>query len=209
MTTLDAEAAAAEVAAATPLAGDPAILGLPSFIVGSVALGLALVGVVPAAAAGAPLAIILAATSIGLFIAAIWAAALGQSAVASVFGIFGGFWLSYAVLVIGLVHNWFGIPAPAAVATQKLFLITWLAVIVMLTLGTLRLPLAFTAVFALIDVALVLLLIATIQASASLTKAAGYVVLAFAAIGVYLFFGSASVATGGKALPLGKPILHG
>jgi uncharacterized protein len=209
MTTLDAEAAAAEVAAATPLAGDPAILGLPSFIVGSVALGLALVGVVPAAAAGAPLAIILAATSIGLFIAAIWAAALGQSAVASVFGIFGGFWLSYAVLVIGLVHNWFGIPAPAAVATQKLFLITWLAVIVMLTLGTLRLPLAFTAVFALIDVALVLLLIATIQASAGLTKTAGYVVLVFAAIGVYLFFGSASVATGGKALPLGKPILRG
>jgi succinate-acetate transporter protein len=209
MTTLDAEAAAAEVTAAGPLAGDPAILGLPSFIVGSVALGLGLVGVVPATAAGAPLAIILAATSVGLFIAAIWAAALGQSAVASVFGIFGGFWLSYAVLVLGLVHNWFGIPAPAAVATQKLFLITWLAVIVMLTLGTLRLPLAFTAVFALIDVALVLLLIATIQASASLTKAAGYVVLAFAAIGVYLFFGSASVATGGKALPLGKPILHG
>jgi len=209
MTTLDAEAAAAEVAAATPLAGDPAILGLPSFIVGSVAFGLGLVGVVPAAAAGAPLAIILAATSIGLFIAAIWAAALGQSAVASVFGIFGGFWLSYAVLVLGLVHNWFGIPAPAAVATQKLFLITWLAVIVMLTLATLRLPLAFTAVFALIDVALVLLLIATIQASAGLTKTAGYVVLVFAAVGVYLFFGSASVATGGKALPLGKPILRG
>jgi uncharacterized protein len=209
MTTLDAEAAAAEVAAATPLAGDPAILGLPSFIVGSVALGLGLVGVVPATAAGAPLAIILAATSVGLFIAAIWAAALGQSAVASIFGIFGGFWLSYAVLVIGLLHNWFAIPVPAAVATQKLFLITWLAVIVMLTLATLRLPVAFTAVFALIDVALVLLLIATIQASAGLTKAAGYVVLAFAAVGVYLFFGSASVATGGKALPLGKPILHG
>src|SRR5215470_2354775 len=201
MTTLDAEAAAAEVAAATPLAGDPAILGLPSFIVGSVALGLGLVGVVPATAAGAPLAIILAATSVGLFIAAIWAAALGQSAVASIFGIFGGFWLSYAVLVIGLLHNWFAIPVPAAVATQKLFLITWLAVIVMLTLATLRLPVAFTAVFALIDVALMLLLIATIQASAGLTKAAGYVVLAFAAVGVYLFFGSASVATGGKALP--------
>src|SRR5579871_2042864 len=209
MTVLDAEAAATEVAVAGPLAGDPTILGLPSFIVGSVALGLSLVGVVPATAAGAPLAIILAATSIGLFIAAIWAAALGQSAVASVFGIFGGFWLSYAVLVLGLVHNWFAIPAPAAVATQKLFLITWLAVIVMLTLATLRLPLAFTAVFALIDVALVLLLIATIQASAGLTKAAGYVVLVFAAIGVYLFFNSSSVATGGKAFPLGKPILGG
>jgi succinate-acetate transporter protein len=192
-----------------PLAGDPAILGLPSFIAGSVALGLGLVGVVPATAAGAPLAIILAATAVGLFIAAIWAAAIGQSAVAGIFGIFGGFWLSYVVLVVGLIHGWFGITPLAAVATQKLFLITWLVIIVMLTLGTLRLPLAFTAVFALIDVALLLLLIATIQASAGLTKTAGYVVLAFAALGVYLFFGSAGVATGGSALPPGRPVLHG
>lgn len=203
-----AEAAVAEAAAVGPLAGDPAILGLPSFIVGSVALGLVLVGVVPSTAVGASLPIILAATSAGLFVAAIWSAAIGQSAVASIFGIFAGFWLSYAVLVIGLIHNWFGITAAAAVATQKLFLIAWLVVIVMLTLATLRLPLAFTAVFVLVDVALVLLLTATIQASSGLLKTAGYVVLVFAALGVYLFFGSASVATGGKALPLGRPVLR-
>jgi uncharacterized protein len=217
MTALDAAAEgnpqssvhAEEAAATGPLAGDPAILGLPSFIVGSVALGLALVGVVPATAVGAPLAIILSATAVGLFIAAIWAAAIGQSAVAGVFGIFAGFWLSYVVLVVGLIHGWFGITPLAAVATQKLFLITWLVIITMLTLATLRMPLAFTVVFALIDVALLLLLIATIQASSGLTKTAGYVVLAFAALGVYLFFGSAGVATGGKPLPLGKPVMHG
>ena len=33
-------------------------------------------------------------------------------------------------------------------------------------------------------------------------------VLAFAALGVYVFFGSASMATGGKPLPLGRPVLH-
>jgi succinate-acetate transporter protein len=202
------ELTVAEVAAVGPLAGDPATLGLPSFVVGSIALGLTLVGVVPATAVGAPLAIILAATAAGLFIAAIWAAAIGQSAVASIFGIFAGFWLSYAVLVIGLLHSWFGITAPAVVATEKLFLLSWLIIIVMLTLATLRLPLAFTAVFALIDVALLLLFINTIHASTGLSKTAGYVVLAFAAIGVYLFFGSGSVATGGKPLPLGRPIIH-
>jgi succinate-acetate transporter protein len=194
---------------AGPLTGDPAVLGLPSFIVGSVALGLALVGVVPATAVGASLPIILAATSIGLLVAAIWAAAIGQSAVACVFGIFSGFWLSYVILVIGLLHGWFGILPRDAVATQKLYLITWLVVIVMLTLATLRLPSAFTAVFVLIDVALLLLLLGTVNASSGLLKTAGYVVLAFAAIGVYLFFDAASVATGGKALPLGKPLLHG
>ena len=199
---------AVTVAVPGPLGGDPAILGLPSFIVGSVALGLALVGVTPAAAVGAPLAIILAATAVGLTIAAVWAAAIGASAVAGIFGIFAGFWLSYAVLVVGLIHGWFGITALAVVNTEKLFLIAWLVIIVMLTLATLRLPLAFTAVFLLIDVALLLLLINTFSASSGLTKTAGYVVLVFAAIGVYLFFGSASVATGGKAFPLGRPLLH-
>jgi succinate-acetate transporter protein len=195
-------------AVAGPLTGDPGMLGLPSFIVGSVALGLVLVGVVPAGTVGASLPIILAATSVGLIVATIWSAAIGQSAVASVFGIFGGFWLSYAVLVLGLTHNWFGITAPAVVDTQKLFLIAWLVVIVMLTVATLRLPLAYTAVFALIDVALLLVLLGTVQASSGLLKTGGYFVLAFAALGIYLFFNSASQATGGAALPLGKPVLR-
>ena len=44
---LEQEAVAAP-AVVGPMAGDPAMLGLGSFIVGSVALGLGLVGVVPA-----------------------------------------------------------------------------------------------------------------------------------------------------------------
>ena len=183
---------AVTVAVPGPLGGDPAILGLPSFIVGSVALGLSLVGVTPATAVGAPLAIILAATAVGLTIAAVWAAAIGASAVAGIFGIFAGFWLSYAVLVFGLIHGWFGITALAVVDTEKLFLISWLVIIATLTVATLRLPLAFTAVFLLIDVALLLLLINTFSASSGLTKTAGYVVLVFAAVGLYVCFGSAS-----------------
>jgi hypothetical protein len=31
-------------------------------------------------------------------------------------------------------------------------------------------------------------------------------VLAFAAVGVYVFYGAASLATGGKGVPLGKPV---
>lgn len=205
--TLEAEPAPPAVAG--PLLGDPAALGLPSFIVGSVALGLVLVGMVPATAVGASLPIIFAATATGLFVATIWSAAVGQSAVACVFGIFAGFWLSYAVLVTGLIHGWFGITLGAVKSTQELFLTAWLIVIVMLTLATLRLPLAFTAVFVLIDIALVLVLIGTANTSTNVLKAAGYVVLAFAAVGVYLFFSTLSQATGGKPLPLGTPVLHG
>jgi succinate-acetate transporter protein len=193
-----------------PLSGNPALLGLPSFIVGSLALGMVLVGVVPPLAVGASLPIILAATSVGLILATIWAAAVGQSAVASVFGIFAGFWLSYAVLVLGLVHNWFGLGVVVnAVSTQELYLVAWLVIIVLLTLATLRLPLAFTVLFGLIDVALLLVLLGTTQASSGLLKAGGYLVFAFAAVGVYLFYDATTQATGGPALPLGKPILHG
>src|SRR6201985_2696449 len=168
-----------------PLAGAPAMLGLSSFIVGSVALGLGLVGVVPVGVLGAPLAIILSATALGLLLAAVWAAAVGQSAVAAVFGIFGTFWLSYGVLVLGLDHNWFAIPTTAVLATVKLFLVAWLVAIIMLTLATLRLPAAFTAVFVLVDLALLLLLLAYSSASAAgvpsagLIKVAGYVILLF------------------------------
>ncbi len=196
-----------EAAVAGPLAGDPMSIGLPLFIAGSVALGLAEVGVVPAAAVGAALPIILCATALGLFLATIWAASLGQSAVAAVFGIFAGFWSSYAVLVLGLTHSWFGIAPTAIQATQELFLVSWLVVIVMLTLATLRLPSAYTALLFLVDLALLLIFLSVNETSTSLAKAGGYVILIFAAVGVYLFASTASVATGGNPLPLGRPTL--
>jgi uncharacterized protein len=199
---------AAEEGAVAPLAGDPGLLGLPSFIVGTVAIALVFIGVVPADNTGAALPIILAATATGMFIAAIWAAAIGQSAVAGINGTFAGFWLSYAVLVLGLTHNWFGITPAATIASEKLFLIAWLAVMVTLTLATLRLPLAFTVLLTLVDVAVLLVLLGTVQASTGLLKAGGYVALAFATVGAYIFAGAASHATGGNELPLGTPVLH-
>jgi uncharacterized protein len=222
MTALDAnpddtaQNAAAEAPAPPvvgPMAGDPGMLGLGSFIVGSIALGLGLVGVVPVGVLGAPLAIILAATALGLLLAAIWAAAVGQSAVAAIFGIFGTFWLSYVVLVLGLDHSWFAITVTAVLATVRLFLLSWLIVVLMLTLATLRLPLAFTVLFGLVSLALLMLLLAWEETSplgvpsSGLLKTGGYVVLIFAALGVYLFFGAASAGTGGKGLALGKPLM--
>ncbi|MDQ6607086.1 MAG: GPR1/FUN34/YaaH family transporter [Actinomycetota bacterium] len=189
-------------------AGDPAILGLPIFAVGSVALGLALVGYVPAAAAASALPIIMAATGLGLIVSAIWAAALGQTMVACIFGLFSGFWWSYAALVLGLNHNWFAIPAGDVQHSVALFQISWAVVMAALTIATLRLPRAFTAVVGLVVLALILLIIGTLGPNDTFTKLAGYVTLAFAALGGYLFLGAASVATGGAPYPLGDPILR-
>jgi succinate-acetate transporter protein len=186
---------------------DPAILGLPIFAAGSVALGLALVGYVPAAAVGSVLPIVLAATGLGLLIATLWAAGLGQTMLAGVFGLFAGFWWSYAALLLGLNHDWFAIPSPNVERSTALFLISWAVVMGALTIASVRLPIAYTAVFALVVAALVLLIFATLNADATLTKEAGYVVLAFAALGLYLFLSSASVAAGGRGYPLGPPLV--
>jgi succinate-acetate transporter protein len=205
---------ATEVAVAAPMPvveappGDPAILGLPIFAAGSVALGLALVGFVPAAAVGSVVPIVLAATGLGLLIATIWSAAVGQTMVAGVFGLFAGFWLSYAVLLLGLNHDWFAIPAANVNRSIELFLITWAVVMFTLTVASVRLPLAYTLVFALVVAALVLLIFGTINGDATLNKAAGYVALAFAALGLYLFLATASIATGGRGYPLGQPIVR-
>jgi len=165
------------------------------------------IGVVPAVAVGASMPIVLAA-AVGMFLATIWAARVGQSAAAGISGIVGGFLLSYALLTLGLIHGWFGIPLIAVADTQKMFLIAWIAIVSVLVLATLRLQVGFTLLFAAVDVALILSLLGVIQTSANLTKASGWVLMAVSAIVAYLFVGSASGATGGKELPLGPPILH-
>jgi uncharacterized protein len=190
-----------------PLAGDPLALALPVFILGSVALGMVLVGFVSPLATGAALPIVLAATAAGLFLSAIWAMALGQSAVALVAGVFAGFWASYAFLLLGLMHGWYGIGLLDVRSTLELFLTAWIVVFSMMTLATLRLAAAFTAVIFLVDVALIFFLVAVANTSVNWQKAAGAVVFLFATVGIFIFFGTASVATGGKAIPLGRPLL--
>lgn len=201
------EDAPAPVAAppATPPA-DPLMLGLPVFLVGSLALGLSFTTFLPATAAAGILPIVMAATGLGLILATVWAINLGQSVVACILGSFAGFWLSYATLVLGLTHGWFAIAAADVKETVGTFQLCWAVAAGILTLATLRLPLAFTTLLGLVTAALTVATIATYNSSTTLSKAAGYVVLAFAVNGLYLFVNSASTALGGPSYPLGKPL---
>jgi uncharacterized protein len=205
-----ADAAAADTAAA---GANPALIGVPTFVIGSVALGLYLIGFTGSSANAAigMVPILFVCTGLGQVIAALWAIRVGAGAVAAIFGIFSGFWLSFATLVVGLGHNWFGDAAAegAAVAAQETFLLTWLIGVVVLTLASLRLPAAFTALFALIAVALLLVLLGTSAGSTGLLFGGGIAVFAFTLIGVYLFFDAMGQATGAKALPMGKPLVGG
>lgn len=195
-------------AAPGPLAGQPGMVGIPTVIAGAVGLGLVNVGYVPAAAAGAALPTILTATAVGLLITTIWAAALGQNVSASLFAVFFGFYASYVALALGLGHNWYTIPAEQAGATVAVWLICWLVTIALLTVVTLKLPWSFTLLLALVDVALVLLLIGTLTGVSVWNQAGGVVVFVFIAVAIYLYLDLVSTETGGKGLPLGQALLR-
>jgi uncharacterized protein len=198
---------AADEPAAGPLS-EPGMVGLPSFIVGVVALGLVSIGVLPNAPTTAVLPIVLAATSVGLLLATIWSAVSRQNAAAGIYGVFSGLFASYALFQMGGLHGWFGIGLAQQVDSEKLFLISWLVIITMLVLATLRLPVIFPALFALVDLSLLFSLLNVIHSSTALQKVSGWSALAVAAVGIYLFISSSFHATGGKELPGGKPVLH-
>jgi len=205
-----AEATALEnkLANAPPAPGaDPAMVAIPTVIAGAVGLFLTTVGFVPASAGLAAIPVILAATCLGLLIGTIWAAALGQNIVATLYAVFLGFYFSYAIMQLGLAHDWYKIAQDQVAMTVAVFLICWIVVIVMLTAATLKLPFAFTVLLGLVDAALAILLVNLFWPSVLLQMLASGFVFAFVALGIYLYFHVMSLAFGGKGLPLGQPLV--
>ncbi|TNC24866.1 GPR1/FUN34/YaaH family transporter [Amycolatopsis alkalitolerans] len=189
--------------------GDPLIVGLPIFAVGSLALGMALIGVVPATALGAVIPIVLLGTGLFLTIVTVWAALLAQTMVAGITGTFAGFWLSFGALLLGLGHNWYGIGAADVAATQTLFFIAWGSLFLFLLVPCLRLPMVYPAVVALVVVTLALAAAGARTGDANLMKTAGYVVLVFTLLGFGAFVNVALTAMGAKRPfpPLGRPLI--
>ncbi|MBN9098603.1 MULTISPECIES: GPR1/FUN34/YaaH family transporter [unclassified Pseudonocardia] len=194
----------------SPLSGDPLLLALPTFAVGAIGLGLYLWGYIPS---GGMLAILGIVAGLGVGAGSVWAAALGQSAVAGILGVFSGFYVSFTVLVLGLTHGWWGInaadPANATIVvhTQATFLIAFLVLFVAITLTTLRLFMAFTVLMVLVDITVVLVLLGVLNGSTGLLQAGAIGVWAFVAVGLYIWAAQMSVGTGGKPMALGKPII--
>jgi uncharacterized protein len=187
--------------------GDPLMLGLPAFVVGWTCVGLALVGVVPAAAVGGIVPILLLGTGIFQLISAVWAFLLGQSLVAAIFGLFSGIAFAFCVFLLGLFHNWFAIPAADVSGVEALFTISWGIVFVFLTWIMFKLPAVYGVIMILVETALGLLSAAYLTGSANLVTAGGAAVLAFSALGAYAWLNVASEAGGGPAWPpLGPPL---
>jgi uncharacterized protein len=187
--------------------GNPGLLALPLVIAGGFGLGLTNTRIVDVAAAAVP--ILLSATAVGLLLATVWAAALSQNVNATVYGVFFGFYASYAALSLGLTHDWFGIAAADVGKTTALWLGSWLLTIGLLTVLVLRLPWTYPLLLAIVDVALVLLLVGNLTGSAAATQAGGWFVFAFVALVGYYYVAALWEETGGRSLPLGRPLVGG
>ncbi len=188
--------------------GNPLIAGLPGFVIGSIALALQGLGFFSPEAGMAVVPITLGASAISTAFATMWAIRLGDNAVAVVFVTFTGFWVSYSLLSLGLIHGWLAVPAAEVRDAQGIFLTSWLLVLVALTVGTLRLPSIFTLTLVLVDASVALNTTAVLSATPVLGDAAGWCAVGFGAIGMYLLIGAVLEIGGGKPFPLGRPLLR-
>jgi Na+-transporting NADH:ubiquinone oxidoreductase subunit NqrB len=184
-----------------------------------VALGLQLVGYVNVKSSGSPVALILAASGLGLLVATIASTRLqttplsspwsrGRSLPTAILGVLAAFFLSYGFLILGLVHSWFGLLPSYVQHTIASFEISWLVVFVFFAIASTRLPALFTVLFVAFGAVLILLLINTLSTSTSttLSTVAGVLALIIAAAAGYVFLAIASVASAGREYPLGPPI---
>lgn len=200
------QAAGVSAPAAAVPTGNPALLGLATFLPGALSLGLWLVGYLPAADLGGIVPTLWFSSGLFLLISSIWATRLGSSAVAAILGVFSAFWLSLGLLVVASTDLLFGLTAKSN--PLPTFLLSWLIVFVALTLTTLRLPLAFTAGFLFVDIAVALVLAYVLTSTQLYATLAGIAVFVFCAIFAYIWIDGVSQELGGKALSMGNPILR-
>ncbi len=196
--------AAAAPAPAAPV-GNPALLGLATFLPGALSLGLWLVGYLPAGDLGGVAPAILFSSGLFLLVATVWCSHVGNSLVGAIFGTFSAFWLSLGVLIAALTNGWMGLAATSQALTT--FLIAWLIVFVLLTLATLRLPLAFTAGFLFVDITVALVLAYTLTATQIFATLGGVCVFVFCAIFAYIWFDGVGQELGAKPMGMGSPMM--
>jgi succinate-acetate transporter protein len=201
-----------EPAAAAPV-GNPALLGLLTFLPSGISLGLWFVGYLPLTLPGGLIPIVTFSAGLFLLVATAWAARLGASAVAAIFGVFSAFWISFGFLVLALNNGLIAGSGDGGALTaadigsiQAAYLLSFLLVFVLMTLITLRLPVTFTAGFVFVDITFALALAGVLTGNTLLFTLAGVTTFIFCAIFAYILADGMSQELGGRAYPLGNPI---
>jgi len=199
---------AAAAVEAAPAVGNPALLGLMTFLPSGITLGLWFVGYLDTTTLPGGM-IPIVALSAGLFqlVAAIWAGRLAQNTVAAIFAVFSAFWLSFAFLLMGATSGWWGYTAANVANVEATYLLSFLIVFVLLTLATLRLPLAFTVGFVFVVLTFALAYLGVATGSAGLFPIAGITTFLFCIVFGYILFDGIGQDLGGKPMPMGNALV--
>jgi uncharacterized protein len=153
--------------------GEPLALGLMAFALGTLVVGMALVGVFPASALGGVVPVVAGFCGIALFTSSWWSLLLGESLLAATFGTVSGFFFSLAMLLLGLYHNWYAVPAAGVPAVEEIFYITWCCFFVALIVPFLRFPLIYPITVFLVISLLALAATSVFTGSTTIQMAAG------------------------------------
>jgi succinate-acetate transporter protein len=167
---------------------DPRVLGLMAFALGTLILGMVAIGQFPASVLGGVVPVAFFCSGLALAAASVWAFILGSSFLAGTFGIVAGFFSSYSILLMGLAHNWFAVPASSVSSLDEVFFIVWCCFFLAVLIPSLHLPVIYPLINALLVTYLALEATSTYtgMGPGNVTMAAGASILAAS---FFLFWG--------------------
>lgn len=188
--------------------GEPLALGLMAFALGTLVVGMGLVGVFPASTLGGVIPIVAGFCGIALFTATWWSLLLGESLLAATFGTVSGFFFSLGLLLLGIFHNWYGI-APADVpSAEEIFYIVWCCFFLALLVPFLRLPAIYPLTVFMVITLLALAASSVFTASPNIQTAAGAATLATSFLLFWEWLNVTMTSVGmPKVPPLGKVLV--
>lgn len=184
-----------------PPIADPGAWAVTAFATTSFMLGMYNAGLLPAGGVAVVIPVAFFFGGLIQIIVGILEVMRGNVFGAVVFGTYGPFWVIFAA-----IETWFAakIPTSAADSALCLFLAMFAVITFYFVIAALRTDAVLFAIFALIFAGLVLLSIGAGLPNATITKAGGWVTLAFAVLAWYHAAGDVIAHTfGRKVLPMG------
>jgi succinate-acetate transporter protein len=180
---------------------NPGPLGLSGFALTTFILSLINAGFLSTSHIGIVIGLAVAYGGLAQFTAGMWEFRTGNTFGATAFTSFGAFWISFAILLIGIGITKDNAPDATAVGW---YLIGWGIFTGMMMLASLRTNLATALVFILLFVTFIVLGIGKIQGSTNITTIGGYLGLATALVAAYTALAGvlASVFGGKSILPV-------
>ena len=142
---------------------------------------------------------------IALFTSCWWSFLLGESLLAATFGTVSGFFFSLALLLFGLYHNWYAVPAASVASVEEIFYIVWCCFFIALFVPFLRFPLIYPITVFMVIVLLALAATSVFTASSTIQTAAGAATLGASFLLFWEWLNVSMTSAGmSKVPPLGK-----